>query len=90
MSLLVLLLILLVICIWTAPRFVKPLGKIAVVASLLNAAIGLMNAAGVVVAVGDIPTTLVWGGVRSMLISIIFALVLYLMSIVSHALVENK
>jgi hypothetical protein len=82
MSLLTLELIALLLAAWKAPGWVKEIGLIALVTGVLWTLWGVVNAAAAIEAVGEVPQGLLWGGIKVAMISLIYCLVIYLVSLV--------
>lgn len=66
-----------------APRWIRTLGRIPVATTLLWEFAGLVRAAGAVVqSGGNIAPTLIWSGIRCMLIALICGLAIWLLSLI--------
>ncbi len=82
MGILTLELIALLLAAWKAPGWVKEIGKIAAASGLLWSLIGFAQAANVVAEVGEIGAVLIWGGLRVCAISLIYGLLIYVLSLI--------
>ena len=77
MSILTVELICLLFAAWKAPAWVREIGLLVLVTDLIWQLKGMFNAAEVVQQVGDVPLTLVAGGLKVSFISLIYALLIY-------------
>ena len=82
MSLLTLILIALLLAAWKAPGWVKEFGLIALAMSFVYPMANFIRAAGVVMKAGDISPLLVWGGIRTSLVPIVYGIIIYLVSLI--------
>lgn len=83
MSILTALLIALLFAAWKAPAWVKEIGVAALAFSILMIALGGYNAAKALeICNGDISPALLWGGVKCCLVTLIYGLIIYLVSLV--------
>lgn len=86
MSILIVELICLLFAAWKAPAWVREIGLLVLVTDLIWQLKGMFNAAEVVQQVGDVPLTLVAGGLKVSFISLIYALLIYAASLVIRML----
>ena len=86
MSILTVELICLLFAAWKAPAWVREIGLLVLVTDLIWQLKGMFNAAEVVQQVGDVPLTLVAGGLKVSFISLIYALLIYAASLVIRML----
>ena len=85
MSILTVLLVCLLFAAWKAPAWVKEIGAAALVFSILSVACGWYNAASAVETCnGDISPSLLWGGLKCCTVTIIYGLIIYLVSWIIH------
>ena len=82
MTLLTVILMALLLAAWKAPAWVKEIGIIALVVGILSFFIGFYRAAGDVVKAGDIANSVAWGGFRVAIISVMYGLLIYLVSLI--------
>lgn len=82
MIVITLFLIALFIAAWKAPRWVKEIGIGALVVAILWNLMGIYQALGVVAEVGDISMSLLCGGISVTMISLIYGLIVYFISLV--------
>lgn len=82
MSVLTLLLIALFFAAWKAPRWVKEIGLIALVFGFLGTILGLLQMSDVLAANSDIPSNVIWGGVKVTLITSIYGIIIYIVSLI--------
>lgn len=82
MSILTLELIALLLAAWKAPNWAKEIGKIALASGVLWTLWGFYGAAQAIEQVGDVPTGLLFGGLRVATIPLIYGLLIYLLSLV--------
>ena len=87
MSILTVELICLLFAAWKAPAWVREIGLLVLVIWQLK---GMFNAAEVVQQVGDVPLTLVAGGLKVSFISLIYALLIYAASLVIRMLQKPR
>ena len=66
---------------WKAPEWVKEIGMIALGAGVLGFLVGWIKAADDIAAAGDIHPAIVWGGMRIAVITPIYGLIIYLVSL---------
>ena len=88
MSILTVELICLLFAAWKAPAWVREIGLL--VPDLIWQLKGMFNAAEVVQQVGDVPLTLVAGGLKVSFISLIYALLIYAASLVIRMLQKPR
>ncbi len=82
MGVLTVILIALFLAAWKAPAWVKEIGLLALVASVLFNLSGLMQAARAIAQAGDVSPALMWGGIYVCLISLIYGLLIYAASLI--------
>ena len=82
MTVLTIILLALLLSAWKAPAWVKEIGIIALVVGVLSFLIGFFNAAGEVEKAGGISQHVVWGGFRVAIISTMYGLFIYLLSLI--------
>ena len=75
---------------WKAPAWVREIGLLVLVTDLIWQLKGMFNAAEVVQQVGDVPLTLVAGGLKVSFISLIYALLIYAASLVIRMLQKPR
>ena len=75
---------------WYAPGWVGEVGRVGLVTDLIWQLKGMFNAAEVVQQVGDVPLTLVAGGLKVSFISLIYALLIYAASLVIRMLQKPR
>ena len=90
MSILTVELICLLFAAWKAPAWVREIGLLVLVHDLIWLLKGMFNAAEVVQQVGDVPLTLVAGGLKVSVISLIYALLIYAASLVIRMLQKPR
>ena len=73
-----------------APSWVMEIGLLVLVTDLIWQLKGMFNAAEVVQQVGDVPLTLVAGGLKVSFISLIYALLIYAASLVIRMLQKPR
>ena len=76
------LLIALLAAAWKAPNWVKEIGIGALVAGIFWTVCGLSQAADAIQRFDDISPSIIWGGVKVMLIPLLYGLVIYFLSLV--------
>ena len=74
--------ILLILAAWKAPAWVKEIGTIALVTALLSTLLGLHQVFDAVQAAGDIPVSVLCGGLKVALIPVIYGMLIFLVSLV--------
>ena len=83
MSILTVLLVCLLFAAWKAPAWVKEIGAVALVFSILSVACGWYNAASAVETCnGDISPSLLWGGLKCCVVPLCYGLTIYLVSLI--------
>ena len=82
MTVITVLFIALLIAAWKAPRWVREIGHLALAFAAIMSLISLHNAANAVMQAGDISPNLVWGGVKCLTIALIYALIVYSVSLI--------
>jgi hypothetical protein len=82
MTVITVLFVALLIAAWKAPRWVREIGHLALAFAGIMTLIPLHNAADAVMKAGDISPNLVWGGVKCLTIAPIYALIVYIVSLI--------
>lgn len=82
MTVITILFIALLVAAWKAPRWVREIGHLALAFAAIMTLIPLHNAASTVIQVGEISPMLIWGGVKSLTIAPIYALIVYSVSLI--------
>ncbi len=82
MSVITLELIALLLAAWKAPGWVKEIGLVALMTGILGTLTGLFSAAESIQAAGDVSQGLLWGGIRVALITVLYGMVIYMISLV--------
>jgi hypothetical protein len=82
MSLLTLELIAVLLAAWKAPAKVKELGILALATGILVTLLGMMGAAASIHMAGGVPQGLLWAGIRVALITTLYGMVIYIVSLV--------
>lgn len=82
MTVITLLFIALLIAAWKAPRWVREIGHLALAFVAIMTLIPLHKAANAVMQAGDISPMLIWGGIKSLTIAPIYALIVYSVSLI--------
>jgi hypothetical protein len=82
MTVITVLFVALLIAAWKAPRLVRAIGHLALAFAAIMPLIPLHNAADAVMKAGDISPNLVWGGVKCLTIAPIYALIVYIVSLI--------
>ena len=82
MTFLTLNLLALLLAAWKAPAWVKEIGIIAFVFGLISFLIGFYVAADTLSKAGDIPQKIIWGGFQIAIITPIYGLIIYFVSLV--------
>ena len=90
MSILTVELICLLFAAWKAPAGVSEIGLLGVGTDLIWQLKGMFNAAEVVQQVGDVPLTLVAGGLKVSYLTLIYALLIYAASLVIRMLQKPR
>ncbi len=80
MTILTLELVGLLLAAFKAPRWVPSIGSIAICTGVLGSFCGLFNFFTALQAAGDVHPSLVWGGMRSMLIGLIYSISIFVVS----------
>lgn len=84
------LLIALLVAAWKAPRWVKEIGIMALVVSILWNMAGLYQALGVVMTVGDISPSVLCGGLRVTMISTFYGMFVYFISLIIRIIQKTR
>ena len=74
-------LVALLLAAWKAPAWVKEIGLLALMTGILGTLAGLFDAAESIQAAGDVSTGLLWGGIRVALITTLYGMVIYIVSL---------
>jgi hypothetical protein len=82
MAILTLFLIGILLAAWKAPAWVKELGIMALVFSIFSSFLGLRQVADAIQKVGDVSPAVVWGGIKVMILPIMYGLIIYFISLV--------
>jgi len=82
MTILTIILLALLLAAWKAPAWVKEIGLIALVGGVIWALLGFFQAAGVIAIAGDIHQSVIWAGMKVAIISPIYGLFIYLLSLI--------
>lgn len=91
MALITILLACLLFAAWRAPAWVKEIGIAALVIGLISMALGWYNAADALSQTnGEISPALVWGGIKCQMITLIYSLCVYLLSLIIRIVRKPK
>ena len=90
MLLVSLLLIALLVAAWKAPRWVKEIGLAALVVGIFSTMLGLVNALDVIHRAGDIPQSVVAGGLMVCLICPMYGMIVYFISLVIRVIQKPR
>lgn len=90
MSIITVELIALLLAAWKAPAMVKELGLMALVTGFFWQLVGLYQAAGAVQMAGDISLGLMAGGFKVSLISVLYGMAVYFLSLIIRAVQKPK
>jgi len=82
MTVITVLFVALLVAAWKAPRWVREIGHLALAFAGIMTLIPLHNAADAVMKAGDISPNLIWGGVKCLTIAPIYALIVYIVSLI--------
>ena len=82
MTVITVLFVALLIAAWKAPRWVREIGHLALAFAGIMTLTPLHTAADAVMKAGDISPNLVWGGVKCLTIAPIYALIVYIVSLI--------
>lgn len=82
MTLLTVELVALLLAAWKAPAWVKETGAIALVTGILGTVAGVFDMATAIQRAGDIAGGMIWGGFRVAMITAVYGLLIYLVSLV--------
>ena len=82
MTVITILFIALLVAAWKAPRWVREIGQLALAFAAIMTLIPLHHAANAVMQAGDISPMIVWGGIKSLTIAPIYALIVYSVSLI--------
>ncbi len=75
-------LIALLLVAWKAPGWVKEIGLLALMTGVLGTLLGMMGAADSIHAAGGVHQALLWAGIRVALITTLYGMVIYIVSLV--------
>ncbi len=90
MSLVTLFFIAMLFAVWKAPNWVKELGLAAMSAGIMWTLLGCFQASNQIIAAGDVSPTVTLGGVKVVLISTIYGIIVYLTSLVIHLIQQPR
>ena len=90
MTIITIFLIALLVAAWKAPRWVKEIGIGALVVAILWNMMGIYQAFGVVEQVGDISMSLLCGGIRVTMISLMYGLIVYFISLIIRVIQKPR
>ena len=90
MSVLTILLVALFFAAWKAPRWVKEIGIAALVVSVFWTLLGLAQAFDTIQTVGDVPQAVLAGGLKVCLISVLYGLIVYFISLVIRVIQKPR
>ena len=90
MTLLTIILLALLLAAWKAPAWVKEIGLIALIVGVLSSFIGFFMAAGEVEKAGGITQPVAWGGFKVVVITTMYGLFIYLVSLVIRIVQKPK
>ena len=82
MTMLTIMLLALLLAAWKAPAWVKEIGIMALVCGVIWSLIGLYYGAVNIEIVGSISQGVIWGGIRITMISLLYGLFIYLVSLI--------
>ena len=84
MTVITILLLAILFCAWKFPRLVKLLGNFALAFSAFSTLFGLMQAADAIACVGGMEPVVIWDGVKVCLITILYGLIVYGVSLIAR------
>ena len=90
MIIITILLICLLLAAWKAPRWVKEIGIGALVFSIFWTLLGLAQAFDTIQTVGDVPQAVLAGGLKVCLISVLYGLIVYFISLVIRVIQKPR
>ena len=90
MLLVSLLLIALLVAAWKAPRWVKEIGLAALVVGIFGTMLGFFNALDAIHQAGDIPQSVVAGGLMVCLICPMYGMIVYFISLVIRVIQKPR
>ena len=82
MTVLTILLVLMLFAAWKAPAWVKEIGQAALVWGLFWGFAGVYQMLGALTTLTDVPTTVIYGGVRVTLVPVMYGTLIYIVSLV--------
>ena len=82
MTFMTLIFIALFLAAWKAPAWVSEIGKFAAVFGVFSTLVGFMQAGKDISAAGEILQGVLWGGVRCVLITAVYGLIIYMISLI--------
>ena len=90
MTLVTLALVAVLISMWKAPNWVKEFGLIGLALGILGSLAGCFQATTDILLAGDISSTVLCGGIKVMLISTSYGVIVYLISVVINMLQTSR
>ena len=90
MIIITLFLIALLIAAWKAPRWVKEIGIGALVFAIFWNLIGIYQACGAIQMAGDVAPGVICGGLRAAMISLLYGLIVYFISLVIRVIQKPR
>ena len=90
MIVITILLICLLLAAWKAPRWVKEIGIAALVVSVFLTVLGLAQAFDAIQFYGDVSTSVIAGGLKVCLISVMYGLIVYFISLVIRVIQKPR
>jgi hypothetical protein len=90
MTLVTLDLVAVLIATWKAPNWVKELGLVGLALGLLGSLAGCLQASTNIILAGDISGTVLCGGIKVMLITTAYGVIVYLVSVVINMLQTSR
>jgi len=82
MTFLTIILLALLLAAWKAPAWVKEIGLFALAVGVLGSVVGFIQAANDIAAAGDIAPRIIWSGMLVAVITTLYGLLIYLVSLV--------
>ena len=82
MTIITLILIFLFFAAWKAPAWVKEIGLAGLAFGIMWTLISFMQAGAAIHRAGDISMSVMWGGVRAILVTAVYGFIVYLISLV--------
>ena len=90
MTFLTLVLLALLLAAWKAPAWVKEIGIFALAVGVLGTLVGFAIAAEDIAKAGDIAQGIIWGGLRIAVITTIYGLIIYMVSLIIRIIQKPK